>query len=228
MSLRWGRVLPLALFVAGVAGGIGAWVDYRRAPPRSADSQDLGGPLNSPETSQGTRRDLDQETAKAVIIGLRGLTEMRLRAAPARHEAMTLLLQIQAATQANLYNFGVSAMELPLCPTGPLSAKGNPWSTGCRQAWEVLGWIPRGSPMDGELPAVLCRYMIQPDAQGDMQAFALCDEYSDGELEVYQVGPIGPVLALDEPEFSPPWARRNGNGLALDKPALEKPALERE
>lgn len=228
MSLRWGRVLPLALFVAGVLGGIGAWIDYRRAPPRSADFQDLGGPLNSPETSQGTRRDLDQETAKAVIIGLRGLTDMRLRAAPARNEAILLLGQIQAATQANLDNFGISATELPLCPTGPLSAQGKPWTTACKQAWAVLGWTPRASTMDGELPAVLCRYMIQPDTQGDMQAFALCDEYSDGELEVYQVGPIGPVLALDEPEFSPPWARRDGEGLALDKPALDKPPLEAE
>jgi hypothetical protein len=150
---------------------------------------------------------LDQETAKAVIIGLRALTEMRQQEAPARNEAIRLLGQIQAATQANLDNFGISATELPLCPGAPLSAQGKPWTRGCKQAWAVLGWVPRNGK-DQELAKVLCRYMVVPDDPGGMQAFALCDEYSDGELEVYQVGATGPVIALDEPEFSPPWAYR--------------------
>jgi hypothetical protein len=169
--------------------------------------------------SEGSQRDLDQETAKAVIVGLRALTEMRLKAAPARREARRVLREIQAASQANLANFGVTATELPLCPNGPLSPNGNYWSTGCRDAWAVLGWSPtlrRGQ--DGSRPPILlCRYMLLPNHVNEMQAFALCDEYSDGELEVYQVGLVGPVLALDEPEFSPPWKLRSGDLLEAAK-----------
>jgi hypothetical protein len=202
-------------------------MDHRRAPVRISDTQDLSAPIGNPELRKGSRRDLDQETAKAVIVGLRALTEMRQRETPARNEAILLLGQIQAATQANLDHVGISATEFPLCPTGPLSAQGKPWTTACKQAWAVLGWVPQNGN-DQELSKVLCRYMIHPDTQGDMQAFALCDEYSDGELEVYQVGPIGPVLTLEEPEFSPPWARRDGEGLARGKLALDKPPLEAE
>lgn len=75
---------------------------------------------------------MDQETAQTVIVGLRALTEMRLKDAPARREARRVLREIQAASQVNLANFGVTATELPLCPNGPLEPKGNYWSTGCR------------------------------------------------------------------------------------------------
>ncbi|MFT5583585.1 MAG: hypothetical protein ACI9VR_001163 [Cognaticolwellia sp.] len=221
MSVRrhplW-RFLPLALVVAGAAGGLGAWIEHRRAPPRPADQSTVGTPLGSPGLSEGSRRPLDEETAKALIVGLGALTRMRMLETPARNEAMGVLTNLQLAREEQLINSEGSAVALPLCPPGPLQPGGQPWPQSCTQAWAPFGWTPdpRGTGSKEPPPRLLCRYMVQPDAQGSMQAFAICDEFNDGELELYQVLAQGPIEEVDEPELSPFWLDLNPDSLASD------------
>lgn len=209
------RFLPLALIVAGLGGGLGVWIDASRTPTPSAVPE-LNGPLNSPELSEGSGRPLDQETARAVIVGLKALTRMRLAETPARDEAMGVLTQLQLAREEQLINSEGSAVALPLCPAGPLQPGGQPWSQACTQAWAPFGWTPdrRGTGSKEPPPRMLCRYMVQPDAQGSMQAFAICDEFNDGRIELYQVLGQDPIEEVEEPELSPFWADLNADSLA--------------
>ena len=218
MSLRWERILPLALLVSAVAGGLGAWIDHRRAPPRPAQSPDLSAPLNNPELKERGRRKLDQETAKALIVGLDALARMRLVDTPARTEAIGVLTMIQLATEDKLAESGAPSVALPLCPSGPLQPGGQPWSQACSQAWAPLGWTPdpRGVGSTAPAPRLLCRYMVVPDERGSMQALAICDEFNDGQVEIYQLLAQGSIQELDEAETSPFWSELNPDSLALE------------
>ena len=207
------RFLPLALIVAGLGGGLGVWIDASRTPAPSAVPE-LNGPLNSPELSEGSGRPLDQETARAVIVGLEALTEMRLKDAPAQREAYALLASIQRFNADRVAESGGPSTALPLCPQAPHVPGGQAWTPECSEAWDSsLGWSPKALPGQGigEPPRTLCRYMVLPDERQQMQAFALCDEHNDGDIEIYQVAAQGPVLELDEPELSLAFAYWSGD-----------------
>lgn len=216
MSLRWERVLPVFLLGIGLAGGGMAWLRHRSAPPVPAQVSPEVGSLPSPKAGDAESVVLGQETARALIIGLEALSEMRVKETPARQEAFKELARIQQAMAALAERDEALGEELPLCPEAPLPALGQsaaqPWAGGCAERWKALEWVPERSPRQAltDAPAVLCRYLLVPDSPDEVNAstwtaYASCDEHSDGEVEIYQVGPEGPILELEEPESAPTW-----------------------
>lgn len=198
------RVLPLALVIAGAAGGVGAWVEYRRAPPVIAEEVPVSETLGSPELSGGQgRRELDQYTARAVIIGLQALSAGSSLETPTANEAKTVLPQIRAAALAYGTAFGLEALDLPSCPEGPPQEGAKAWSGDCAAQWAVLGWTP---PLDEgqdpeDVPETLCRYTAAGTGPLKVEIQALCAPGYGSTLERYQLTESeAPVALLPEPE----------------------------
>ena len=188
MSLRYERIIPLALLVSGLAGGLGAWIDHRRAPPRPAVSPALTEPLNRPKLSERSRRKLDQQTARALIVGLEALSIARSAESPTEREAKANLAQIRSAVMAYGVAFGLEELNLPSCPEAAPKAGAQPWTGDCAEQWGLLGWTPELDEEQDpdELPLTLCRYGAVGTGPLEFEVIATCAPGYGGAMEQYR------------------------------------------